>query len=278
MRVVETAASLRKARQELSGTVGLVPTMGYLHEGHLALVRAAREECDSVVVSIFVNPAQFGPHEDYAAYPRDMPRDLALLERGGVDVVFAPPLEEMYPAGFGTFVKVEGLTERLEGASRPGYFRGVTTVVGKLLNLIQPDRAYFGRKDAQQLRVVRKMVADLGMPIEIVGVETVREPDGLAMSSRNSRLNPQQRQVATILYRALQLARKLWEEGERDAATIRAHMRELIEGEPLARIDYISIADDESLAEQVVVEPPALVSLAVWIGSVRLIDNISLSE
>jgi len=274
MQVVETIAGMRQVRKQLSGPVGFVATMGCLHEGHLSLVRKARAENPSVVVSIFVNPAQFGPTEDFASYPRDLPRDLALLEKEDVDIVFAPSVAEMYPPGFNCWIAVAKITDRLEGASRPGHFRGVATVVNKLFDIIQPDVAYFGQKDAQQVLVIRKMVADLNMDIKIIALPTVRESDGLAVSSRNAYLNDKERKAAPVLYRALCLARKLWERGEKDAERIRQRMWEVIEEEPLATVDYVSIADPETLEEMDGIRTPALVSLAVRIGRTRLIDNV----
>jgi pantoate--beta-alanine ligase len=276
MRVVHTIAEARAVRRALPGTWGFVPTMGYLHEGHLSLVRRARAENDRVAVSIFVNPTQFGPHEDYARYPRDLERDLRLLEPLGVDLVFVPSVEEMYPPGFQTWVIVEEVSRPLEGASRPGHFRGVATVVAKLFNILQPDRAYFGQKDAQQTVVIRRMVQDLNIPVEIAICPTVREPDGLAMSSRNTYLNPEERRAATVLFRALQAAKARYEAGERDAERLREAMREVIRAEPLARIDYVSVAHPETLQELERVEGPALLSLAVYIGTTRLIDNLML--
>ncbi len=276
MKVVNSVAEMRAVRRGLTGSVGLVPTMGYLHEGHLALVRRARSENETVVVSIFVNPTQFGAGEDFQTYPRDPERDLALLQREEVDVVFMPPAEEMYPAHFSTWVDVQQITERLEGAFRPGHFRGVATVVAKLFNIVEPTRAYFGQKDAQQLIVIKRMVSDLNMNLELVAVPTVREPDGLAMSSRNTYLSPKERQAALVLWQALNLASQLWSEGERNASKIRQKMKALIDSEPLAQIDYISVADAESLEELAEIDCPALVSLAVRIGKTRLIDNIVL--
>jgi len=273
LHVCRTVAEVRAWRAAAQGDVGLVPTMGYLHDGHLSLVRAARRENAHVTVSIFVNPAQFAPDEDLARYPRDEARDLALLDAEGVDAVFAPPVEEVYPEGFRTFVTVEGLTARLEGASRPTHFRGVTTVVLKLLRIVEPRRAYFGRKDAQQLAVVRRMVRDLNVPVEIVGMPIVREADGLALSSRNVYLTPEQRAAALVLSRALRLAEELHAAGERDAETLRRRMRTLIAAEPLASIDYVSVADGETLDELDRIDRPALVSLAVRFGPTRLIDN-----
>ena len=276
MKVIEKIDDMIRLRRQIAEPVGFVPTMGYFHEGHLALVRRARVENPSVVVSIFVNPTQFGPQEDFNSYPRDPQRDLALLKKEKVDIVFVPSVAEMYPAQFNSWVEVSQVTERLEGASRPGHFRGVTTVCAKLFNIVQPTRAYFGQKDAQQAIVIRKMVADLNMNLEIVTLPTVREPDGLAMSSRNTYLNPEERQAALVLYQALTLAQKLWSQGEKDAQTIRQQMTDLIGKQPLADIDYVSIADAETLDELDTVTPPALVSLAIKIGSTRLIDNILL--
>ncbi len=276
MKVVETIADMRRLRRRLAEPVGFVPTMGYFHEGHLSLVRQARAENPSVVVSIFVNPTQFGPREDFDSYPRDPQRDLTMLKEEKTDIVFTPSSAEMYPPGFRSGVEVGKLTERLEGASRPGHFRGVATVVAKLFNIVQPTRAYFGQKDAQQVVVIRRMVVDLNMNVEIVTLPTVREPDGLAMSSRNTYLNSQERQSAVVLYQALALAQKLWSQGERDAERIRQEMITLIQKEPLVDIDYVSVADAETLDELDTVTPPALVSLAVKIGRTRLIDNVVL--
>ena len=275
MRVVRSLGEMRQARAALQGIVGFVPTMGYLHEGHLSLVRRARAECHHVVVSIFVNPTQFGPGEDYQRYPRDEARDLAMLEAEGVDVAFLPSADEMYPPGFCTWVEVQGpLTERLEGASRPGHFRGVATVVLKLFNLVQPHRAYFGEKDAQQLRVIRRMVTDLNLPVEIVPCPTVREPDGLAMSSRNVYLSPEERQQALALSRCLDLARSLVrEEGLRDAAELRQRLQNFLRCSPGVELDYVSVAHPETLAELERIEGPALVLLAARVGPARLIDN-----
>jgi pantoate--beta-alanine ligase len=274
MKVIETIADLRRLRLKLPEPVGFVPTMGYLHEGHLVLARQAKAENSSVVVSIFVNPTQFGPAEDFNKYPRDPQRDLAMLEKEGVDIVFMPSVAEMYPPNFSSWVDVGKISERLEGASRPGHFRGVATVVAKLFNIVQPDRAYFGQKDAQQLIVIKKMAVEFDMNLEVVAVPTVREPDGLAMSSRNTYLNPEERKAAVVLYQALTLAQKLWSQGEKDAQAIRRQMTELIQKQPLANIEYISIADAETLDELDRVKPPALVSLAVRIGKTRLIDNV----
>jgi len=277
MHVATTLAEMRQRRAAMKGSVGLVPTMGYLHEGHLSLARRARTDTDYVVASIFVNPTQFGPKEDYQRYPRDPERDLRLLEAEGTDVVFMPSAEEMYPAGFDTWVEVGGsLTERLEAAARPGHFRGVTTIVAKLFEIVRPQRAYFGQKDAQQLAVVRKMAADLNMGIEVVGLPTVREPDGLAMSSRNAYLSHSERQAGTVLWRSLCRARELFEGGERSAEAIRRAMHAVLAQEPLAQVEYVSVADTATLQELEAIAGPALVSLAVRMGRTRLIDNVTL--
>jgi pantoate--beta-alanine ligase len=276
MQVVKTIPDIRALRQKLSGTVGFVPTMGFLHEGHLALVKRAKAENSTAIVSIYVNPTQFGPREDFGAYPRDLDRDLELLRKGGADIVFVPSDDEMYPPEFSSRVDVEKVTERLEGASRPGHFRGVATVVAKLFNIVQPTRAYFGQKDAQQVVVIKRMVADLNMNLEVVVVSTVREGDGLAMSSRNIYLGSKERQAATILFKALTLARQLWRDGEKDAEKIRRQMTALIQKEPLAQIDYVSIADAETLEELNLIDRPAVASLAIRIGKTRLIDNMPL--
>jgi pantoate--beta-alanine ligase len=277
MQVVTTVAEMHRLRSQMTGSVGLVPTMGYLHEGHLSLVRRARADNEHVVATIFVNPTQFGPQEDYQRYPRDPERDLRLLEQEGTDVVFMPGVEEMYPQGFDTWVEVgESLTGRLEGAFRPGHLRGVTTIVAKLFNVVQAHRAYFGQKDGQQLAVIRRMAADLNMGVEVVAVPTVREPDGLAMSSRNAYLSPEERRAAIVLWRSLCRARELFDGGERRVEVIRGEMEGVLASEPLARVDYVSVTDAETLAELETVDRPAMVSLAVRIGSTRLIDNVTL--
>jgi len=273
MKVVKTIAEMKKIRAGLKGDVGLFASLGYLHEGHLSLVRRAKAENPIVMSSIFVNPTQFGPQEDLASYPRDFPRDLKMLEDEGTDFVFMPSAEEMYPPRYSTWVDVEKLTERLEGAVRPGHFRGVATVVTKIFNIMQPTRSYFGQKDAQQCAVIKKFVSDLNMNVEIVICPTLRELDGLAMSSRNTYLKPEERKAAVVLSQSLKLAEDLWSKGEKDAETIRRKMKELIQKQPLANIDYISIADNETLEELDVVKPPALVSLVVKIGKPRLLDN-----
>jgi pantoate--beta-alanine ligase len=275
MRVVEKIDEFREIRWELAEPVGFVPTMGYLHEGHLSLVKRAREENETVVVSIFVNPTQFGPREDFKSYPRDTQRDLGMLEPY-TDIVFMPTPEEMYPSGYNSWVDIEGITGVLEGASRPGFFRGVATVCAKLFNIVRPTRAYFAQKDAQQLLVIKKMVKELNMPLEIVTCPTIREPDGLAMSSRNTYLDMEQREAATVLYKSLILAQDLYQQGERNARTILGGMRELIDKEPLAEIDYISVANTETLQEVEKIEEKALVSMAVRFGKTRLIDNVIL--
>lgn len=276
MEVVRTIAGLRVARPMLAEPVGLVPTMGYLHAGHLALAQRARAECASVVATIFVNPTQFGPTEDLASYPRDLERDLALLGAAGVDLVFVPEAIEIYPPGFQTYVLVEELSQPLEGARRPGHFKGVATVVAKLFNLVQPQRAYFGQKDAQQVRVIQQMVEDLNFPLEIVVCATMREPDGLAMSSRNSYLTPAQRAAAPVLYRSLRAVQEVYEAGERDAERLRRTALEILAAEPLAQVDYVSIADARTLVEVDRIDGPALVSMAVRVGRARLIDNLLL--
>jgi pantoate--beta-alanine ligase len=276
MKILETIVAFKAERDKIGGSVGFVPTMGYLHDGHLELVRRARAENITVIASIFVNPSQFGPQEDFSSYPRDTERDLSMLEEENVRLVFMPTVEEMYPQGFSTWVDVEEITERLEGESRPGHFRGVATVVAKLFNIVQPDSAYFGQKDAQQLAVICRMVSDLALNLDIVAVPTVREPDGLAMSSRNIFLTAEERKAALVLWKALCLARGHWEKGQRDVASLRQEMASLIEHEPFANIDYISIADPETLEEIDVIDRPALVSLAVRIGGTRLIDNTML--
>lgn len=276
MKTVITLTELRDARSRLPGTVGLVPTMGYLHEGHLSLVRRAREGCRSVVVSIYVNPTQFGANEDLDAYPRDLARDLGLLENEGVDLVWMPTSDIMYPPDFQTWVTVEVVTQKLEGAMRPVHFRGVSTVVAKLFNAIQPQKAYFGQKDAQQTVVIRQMVRDLNFPVEIMVCPIVREADGLAMSSRNAYLNPAERQAARVLWRALSAANAAFEGGERDPHRLRDIMAETIDLEPLAQKQYVSCAHPETLQELNEPIEHALLSMAILIGSTRLIDNLVL--
>jgi pantoate--beta-alanine ligase len=276
MKTVTTLSELRQARRLLPGPVGFVPTMGYLHAGHVSLVEAARAECTSVIVSIFINPTQFGPSEDLARYPRDLPRDLALLEAAGVDLVWTPSPEVMYPPGFQTWVTVEGLAKGLEGEVRPGHFRGVATVVAKLFNAVGPDKAFFGQKDAQQAAVIRRMAKDLDFPIEIAICPTRREADGLAMSSRNVYLNPEERRAATVLFRGLSAAQAARQAGERNAEKLRLLVRETVAAEPLAKLQYVSCADYETLEELETVQGKALLSMALFMGKTRLIDNFVL--
>ena len=278
MKLDHTLADLRKSISALPRPLGLVPTMGYLHAGHLALVRRARAECASVGVSIFVNPAQFGPNEDLARYPRDLERDLGMLEGAGVDVVWAPETKEVYPDGYQTYINVENVATPLEGAVRPGHFRGVATIVAKLFNAFTPDRAYFGQKDAQQAAVIRRMARDLNFPLEIVICPTVRECDGLAMSSRNTYLQPEGRRAAIVLYGALSAARDAYENGERSGDALRATMREYLAAEPRAQTEYVSAADPDTLRELDRVDRDALLSMAVRIGGTRLIDNFVLRD
>ncbi len=279
MITITTLAELREARRRLPGPVGLVPTMGFLHAGHLSLVQAARTACASVVVSIFVNPSQFGPKEDLSTYPRDLPRDLDLLQATGVDLVWTPTPEVMYPPGYQSWITVEQVAAPLEGAMRPEHFRGVATVVAKLFNAVQPDKAFFGQKDAQQAAVIRRMALDLNFPLEIVICPIQRETDGLAMSSRNVYLNPDERMAARVLSRALQAAGMAYAAGERDAGKLRAVMTNLIEAEPLARLQYVSCADPDSLQEiDGLLTSRALLSMAVYVGKTRLIDNLVIGD
>lgn len=276
MKVVRAIADVRAARPAFE-RLGFVPTMGFLHEGHLSLVRRARAEQGAVAASIFVNPTQFAPTDDLSRYPRDLEGDLAKLRDAGADLVFTPEPAEMYPPGFDTRIVLGGVTAPLEGAVRPGHFDGVATVVAKLFNIVQPSAAYFGQKDAQQAAVIRKLVRDLDLPVEIIVGDTVREPDGLAMSSRNSYLADDERAAATVLWRALSAAAAAWSAGERDGDQLREAMRSVLDAEPLARADYVSVADPETLQElSSVDEAGALASLAVRIGQTRLIDNLRL--
>lgn len=273
--IAEIKNFVRKCKEQ-GDTVGLVPTMGYLHEGHLSLMKKARKFCDTVIISIFVNPTQFGPQEDFERYPRDMERDAALAEGVGVDAIFAPEAAEMYPPKFCTYVEVEKITEKLCGLSRPGHFRGVATVVTKLFNIVQPDLAFFGWKDAQQALVIRQMVRDLNMNVEIVTVPTVRESDGLAMSSRNVYLSPEERKAALVLPRSLEAAREAVKNGERDAAKIRDMVDEMIKSEPMAEIDYVDICRLPDLEHVDTIEGQVLLAAAVKFGNTRLIDNVIL--
>lgn len=278
MNIVRTIAEFRAARQQV-GRLGFVPTMGFLHKGHLSLVRQAKAECGYVAVSIFVNPTQFGPSEDLARYPRDLDRDLALLAELGTDLVFVPSAEEIYPPHYSTYVSVEGVTDVLEGKLRPGHFRGVATVVCKLLNIIQADKAYFGQKDAQQCIVVRQMVRDLAIPTEIIIAPTVRETDGLAMSSRNVYLSREERRAAPVLSRALSAAKARFDAGEHNAEVLRQIVRDILATEPLGSPDYVSLADPLSLEElETVGERGGILSLAVRFGKTRLIDNVLLES
>ena len=266
-------SGLRSAGKRL----GLVPTMGALHAGHLSLVRAAKAQCSAVAVSIFVNPTQFGPSEDLAKYPRTFESDCAALEKENVDIVFAPTVEEMYPPGEATWVTVEGLSEKLDGRSRPGHFRGVTTVVAKLFHIIQPDRAFFGQKDAAQLAVIRRMVRDQDFPVEIIGCPIIREPDGLAMSSRNVYLNKEERERALVLRRSLQRVEDAFYQGERNAAKLQEVGNEVIAREPSVRLDYFEIVDPDTLDPVDTISRPTLVAVAAYVGPTRLIDNVVLA-
>jgi pantoate--beta-alanine ligase len=280
MRVVHTIDEMRaasRAARAAGGRLGLVPTMGALHEGHLSLVRAARAKSDVVAATIFVNPTQFGPNEDFSKYPRNLQNDSALLEREGVELIFAPAVEEMYPAGAITWVTVDGMSDRLCGASRPGHFRGVTTVVAKLFNIAEPDVAFFGQKDAAQVAIIRRMVRDLNMPVHIDVCPIVREPDGLAMSSRNSYLNAGDRSAALTLYRSITRAEELFKSGEKDSAKLIAAGKKEFASQSAVRLDYVEIADPDSLQPVPAVERPALAAVAAYIGKTRLIDNLLLA-
>ena len=277
MKLVKTIDEMRDLRQAIrinGKRLGLVPTMGALHEGHLSLVRAARDKSDVVAASIFVNPTQFGPHEDFAKYPRNLKSDSALLEREHVDVVFAPSVDDMYPADAVTWVIVEGMSDRLCGRSRPGHFRGVTTVVSKLFHIIQPDAAFFGQKDAAQVAIIRRMVRDLNMRVSIEVCPIVRESDGLALSSRNAYLNPEERKSALVLYRSLRRAQELFDRGERESAKLIADGKKEFAKEPAARLDYFDIVDPDSLESIRAVSERALIAVAAYVGNTRLIDNV----
>ena len=277
MRVIHTNQDMKDVCRSVERPVGLVPTMGALHEGHLALVRLAKQENRTLAATIFVNPAQFGPGEDLQKYPRDLEKDLDLLRNEGADLVYVPDVEEVYPPGFDSWVEVGGLGDKLEGAHRPGHFRGVATVVAKLFNLIQPDRAYFGQKDGQQTAIVRKMVKDLDFRVDVVVVPTVRNSDGLALSSRNVYLTQEQRRAAPVIYRALCASSRLWGDGGRNGDRLRAEVLATLRQEPvLDGIDYVSVADAETLEELEQVQGRAMVSVAVRLGNTRLIDNIIL--
>ena len=269
----------RKVRREEDKTIGLVPTMGALHEGHLSLVREARRMCDVVVVSVFVNPTQFGPNEDFQHYPRDLTKDTTLLTDLNVDYIFAPSMEEIYPKGFSTYIKVEGLSDQLEGASRPGHFRGVATVVTILFNIVRPDFAFFGQKDAQQTLIVKRLTRDLAFDTEIVILPTVREESGLALSSRNAYLDEDERRAAAVLYRALRTAKEAYKTGERNASRLADWVRSTVDAEPRARLDYVSVADADTLEKlEKLDDRPVLIALAVHVGKTRLIDNMVLNR
>ena len=277
MQVIGSKHEMRLTCRQSARLMGLVPTMGALHDGHLSLVDRARADCSSVSVSIFVNPTQFGEGEDFAQYPRDLDADLEMLRQHGVDLVFVPEISDVYPPGFDTWVDVGPIADRLEGEARPGHFRGVATVVAKLFGIVQPNRAYFGQKDGQQTVVVRKLARDLDMGLEVVVLPTVREPDGLAMSSRNVRLNPEQRAAAAAVYRALSEGQEVWESGIRDADIIRSTVREVLRGEPLlGTIDYVSVASADALEELDSASSGAMLSTGVHVGPIRLIDNLIL--
>lgn len=270
---IDDVRQLSRAARFTGKRIGLVPTMGALHEGHLSLVGAAKSKCDVVVVSIFVNPTQFGPNEDFAKYPRTFEHDCELLEKEGVDLVFAPSVEEMYPAGAITYVTVDGMSDKLCGRSRPGHFRGVTTVVSKLFHIVEPDLAFFGQKDAAQVAIIQRMVRDLNMPVEIVVCPIVREPDGLAMSSRNAYLTPEQRKSALVLSRALRRVQQVFDQGERNAAKLIEAGKHVVAEEPSVRLDYLEIVDPETLEGVDVISSKSLVAVAAFVGTTRLIDN-----
>jgi len=274
--MIDEMRAASRALRSQRGRLGFVPTMGALHEGHLSLVRAAKASCDTVAASIFVNPKQFGPNEDFGTYPRAFEHDRALLQNEGVDLLFAPPVEEMYPPGAVTWVTVEELSDKLDGRSRPGHFRGVTTAVSKLFHIVEPDAAFFGQKDAAQVAILRRMVRDLNFPVEIVVCPIVREPDGLAMSSRNAYLDSQQRRRALVLHRALMKVKKLAEQGERNVTRLLAIAREELASEPLVRLDYLEIVDPDSLDAVEEISKRALLVVAAFVGTTRLIDNILL--
>jgi len=272
------ASVARKLRREEEKTIGLVPTMGALHEGHLSLVREARRMCDVVIVSVFVNPAQFGPSEDFNRYPRDLTGDTTKLADYNVDYIFAPPVEEVYPKNYSTYVTVEGLSEPMEGSARPGHFRGVATVLTVLFNTVRPDFAFFGQKDAQQVLVVKRLVRDLAFDIEVVVLPTIREQTGLALSSRNAYLSEEQHKAAGVLYRALSQGREVYLEGERSARRLAEAVRAQVEAEPLARIEYVGVVDAETMEkfDRIPEDRPVLIALAAHVGNTRLIDNILL--
>lgn len=281
MKICKTIEEMRSACHEIrrgGKRLGFVPTMGALHEGHLSLVRTAKSYCDSVAASLFVNPLQFGPHEDLQKYPRDFDRDRALLEKESVELLFAPAVDQMYPSGAVTWVEVQGLSDKLDGRSRPGHFRGVTTVVAKLFHIVEPDGAFFGQKDAAQLAIIRRMVRDLNFAVEIIAVPTVRETDGLAMSSRNAYLNPKERKQSLALHRSLLRVRKVWEEGERDFARLTAAGQDELAREDSVRMDYFEIVDADTLDSIVDRDERGLITVAAFVGGTRLIDNMFLFD
>ncbi|MFH1736490.1 MAG: pantoate--beta-alanine ligase [Actinomycetota bacterium] len=278
MEIIRSISELQKTldpARQAGKTVGLVPTMGFLHEGHLSMVRAARDENDVVVLSIFVNPTQFGPAENYQTYPRDLARDTELAEQAGADIIFAPEVQEVYPDGLATYVEVTGPeTKGLCATSRPGHFRGVTTVVAKLLNIVRPERAYFGQKDAQQLAVIKRMMRDLNIPVEVIGCPTVREPDGLAMSSRNMYLKPEERKAAAALHEALIAAETTIKQGERSGVRIIDAVEKVIKREPLAKLEYAEIRQTADFSQPEMIDGEVLLAVAAKVGQTRLIDNI----
>ena len=280
MKVIKTCAEMSALCQEAERPLGLVPTMGALHEGHLSLTRQARADNAALAASIFVNPTQFAPHEDFGSYPRRLERDLELLAAQGTDVVFAPPPEEIYPAGFDTWIEPGAVAEGMEGAARPGHFRGVATVVAKLFGITRPNRAYFGQKDGQQVAVIRKITTDLNLSVNIITMPTIREPDGLAQSSRNANLTPEQRTAAPVVYRALRAAESLWHTGERNTGRLQAAAQAVLQSEPLVEsVDYVRVVDADTMAAvDTVSDRPAMVALAARVGSVRLIDNVVLGK
>ena len=275
MKIIKTIKKMQffsRHRRELGKTIGLVPTMGYLHSGHISLIKRAKKDCDLVVVSIYVNPTQFGPGEDYKRYPRDLERDKELAEAAGANLLFAPSNKEMYPDGYHTFIYVEKLSERLCGISRPTHFRGVATVVAKLFNIVKPDKSYFGWKDAQQLIVIKKMVKDLNLKVKVIGLPTVREKDGLAVSSRNKYLSEKERKIAPALYQALVKAKRMVNSGERNAEKILKEAKKIIEGRKI-KIDYLKVVNLTDLADIKRIEKNALIAVAAYLGKTRLIDN-----
>ena len=276
MKTVVTINELREMKEKLKNPVGFIPTMGYLHQGHLALVKKGKSECSSIVVSIFINPTQFNPNEDLSKYPRDIKRDMSMLEDAGVDILWLPTPEIMYPQGYQTWVDVDEVSKPLEGEWRPGHFRGVTTVVAKLFNVVQPQMAYFGQKDAQQAMIIKRMAMDLNFPLEVIICPTIREPDGLAMSSRNSYLSQEERKAAGIIFRSLTAAKDAWENGEKDGTRLCGIVRNILTSEPLVEIQYTACVDPLTLVPVQIINEKALLLIAAYIGKTRLIDNILL--